>query len=199
MRRLAYAVIAALACLPTQPAQAKSSVYLSLMGEPFRTNAAGEDPFDQWFKLADRDGDGAISRLELQQDAQAFFATLDVDGDKVIDGDEMAAYERDAPSRTRVAGGEVATLSSRRPTPTSSAPVPKGQVAIVSSGSVPSATRVHPGGGRNTSTDVAQPVAMTDLNLDRRVTVEEFNKAAARRFTNYDTDQDNKLSRKELR
>ena len=199
MRRLAFAVIAALACLPAQPAQAKSSVYLSLMGEPFRTNAAGEDPFDQWFKLADRDGDGAISRLELQQDAQAFFATLDVDGDKVIDGDEMAAYERDAPSRTRVAGGEGATLSSRRPTPTSSAPVPKGQVAIVSSGSVPSATRVHPGGGRNTSTDVAQPVAMTDLNLDRRVTVDEFNKAAARRFTNYDTDQDNKLSRKELR
>ena len=40
---------------------------------------------------------------------------------------------------------------------------------------------------------------MTDLNLDRRVTVDEFNKAAARRFTNYDTDQDNKLSRKELR
>jgi len=199
MRRLAFAVIAALACLPAQPAQAKSSVYLSLMGEPFRTNAAGEDPFDQWFKLADRDGDGAISRLELQQDAQAFFATLDVDGDKVIDGDEMAAYERDAPSRTRVAGGEGATLSSRRPTPTSSAPVPKGQVAIVSSGSVPSATRVHPGGGRNTSTDVAQPVAMTDFNLDRRVTVDEFNKAAARRFTNYDTDQDNKLSRKELR
>jgi len=199
MRRLAFAVIAALACLPAQPAQAKSSVYLSLMGEPFRTNAAGEDPFDQWFKLADRDGDGAISRLERQQDAQAFFATLDANGDKVIDGDEMAAYERDAPSRTRVAGGEVATLSSRRPTPTSSAPVPKGQVAIVSSGSVPSATRVHPGGGRNTSTDVAQPAAMTDLNLDRRVTVEEFNKAAARRFTNYDTDQDNKLSRKELR
>lgn len=199
MRRLAFAAIAALACLPTQPAQAKSSVYLSLMGEPFRTNAAGEDPFDQWFKLADRDGDGGISRLELQQDAQAFFATLDADGDKVIDADEMAAYERDAPSRTRVAGGEAAELSSRRPTPFSSAPVPKGQIAIVSSGSVPSATRVHPGGGRSTSTDVAQPVAMTDLNLDRRVTVDEFNKAAARRFTNYDTDQDNKLSRKELR
>ena len=199
MRRLAFAAIAALACLPAQPAQAKSSVYLSLMGEPFRTNAAGEDPFDQWFKLADRDGDGTISRLELQQDAQAFFATLDANDDKVIDGDEMAAYERDAPSRTRVAGGEVAELSSRRPTPFSSAPVPRGQVAIVTGGSAPSATRVHPGGGRSTTTDVAQPVAMTDLNLDRRVTVDEFNKAAARRFTNYDTDQDNKLSRKELR
>ena len=34
------------------PATAK--VYLSLMGEPFRTNEAGEDPFDQWLKLADQ-------------------------------------------------------------------------------------------------------------------------------------------------
>ena len=198
MRRLAFAAFA-LACVSAQPAQAKSSVYLSLMGEPFRTNAAGEDPFDQWFKLADRDDDGFISRLELQQDAQAFFAALDANGDKIIDADEMVAYERDAPSRTRVAGGEFAERSSRRPTPTSSAPVPKGQVALVTGSSAPSATRVHPGGGRSNITDVAQPVAMADLNLDRRVTVDEFNKAAARRFTNYDTDQDNKLSRKELR
>ena len=199
MRRLAFAAIATLACLPAQPAHAKPSVYLSLMGEPFRTNAAGEDPFDQWFKLADRDGDGAISRLELQDDAQAFFAALDANDDKVIDADEMAEYERDAPAKTRAAGGEIASLSSRRPTPTSSAPVAKGQVAVVSSGSAPSATRVHPGGGRNNRADVPQPVAMADLNLDRRVTVDEFNKAAGRRFTNYDTDQDGKLSRKELR
>ena len=199
MRRLAFAVIAALACLPAQFAQAKSSVYLSLMGEPFRTNAAGEEPFDQWFKLADRDGDGGISRLELQQDAQAFFATLDANDDKVIDADEMAAYERNAPARTRAAGGEIASLSSRRPTATSSAPIPKGQVAVVADGSAPSATRVHPGGGRDIHADVPQPVAMTDLNFDRRVTVDEFNKAAARRFTSYDTDQDGKLTRKELR
>ena len=199
MRRLAFALIAAAACFPTQPASAKSDVYMSLMGEPFRTNAAGERPFDQWFKLADRDGDGGISRLELQQDAQAFFAALDADGDKVIDADEMAAYERDAPARTRAAGGEVATLSSSRPKPTSSAPVDKGRVAVVTSGKIPSATRIHPGGGRDRSASVPQPVAMTDLNLDRRVTVDEFNKAAGRRFTNYDTDQDGKLTRKELR
>ena len=197
MRRLLLAVTAA--CLLAPPAQAKPSVYLSLMGEPFRTNSTGEDPFEQWFKLADRDGDGGISRLELQQDAQAFFATLDANDDKVIDADEMATYERDAPSRTRAAGGEIAIASSRRPTPTSSTPVPNGQIAIVSSDNVPSATRVHPGGARNIHTDVPQPVAMADLNLDRRVTLDEFNKAADRRFTNYDTDQNGRLTRKELR
>ena len=199
MRRLTTIIVAAIASLSTQPAQAKPSVYLSLMGEPFRTNEAGEDPFDQWFKLADRDGDGGISRLELQQDAQAFFTALDGNGDKVIDADEMGAYERDAPARTRAAGGGAATVSSRRPTPTSSTPLRDGQVAIVAGGTAPSATRIHPGGGRDLSSSVPQPVAMTDLNLDRRVTVEEFNQAAGRRFTNYDTDQDGKLIRKELR
>ena len=191
MRRLALTLIAANLCLPVQPAAAaRNAVYMSLMGEPFRTNAAGADPFDQWFKLADADGDGGISRRELQDDAQAFFVALDSNADKVIDGDEMADYERDAPARTRAAGGEVAMLSSRRPTPTSSAPIPSGQIAVVTSGAVPSATRVHPGGGRNYRADVPQPVAMADLNLDRRVTVDEFNKAATRRFTSYDTDQD---------
>ncbi|MEO7815224.1 MAG: EF-hand domain-containing protein [Sphingomicrobium sp.] len=199
MRRFALVTIALFASLPVQPVSAKDSVYLSLMGEPFRTNAAGEPPFDQWFKLADRDGDGGISRLELQQDAQAFFATLDANGDKIIDADEMASYERDAPARTRAAGGEVVQLSSRRPTSTASAPVAKGQVAIVTSGTIPSATRVHPGGGHGDVSGVPQPVAMTDLNLDRRVTVDEFNKAAGRRFTNYDTNQDGKLTSKELR
>lgn len=199
MRRLAFAFIAAVSCLPAQPASAKNSVYMSLMGEPFRTNAAGEDPFDQWFKLADRDGDGSISRIELQQDAQAFFASLDLNGDKLIDADEMVLYERESPARIRAAGGEVAPLSSRRPTATSSAPVARSEVALVTSGNIPSATRVHPGGGRADVSAAPQPVAMADVNLDRRVTMDEFNRAAGRRFTNYDVDQDGKLSRKELR
>src|SRR4051794_2445198 len=99
MRRFALIMIASVSSLAASTAPAKSifdksNVYLSLMGEPFRTNAAGEDPFDQWFKLADTDGDGSISRLEFRADAQAFFATLDTNDDKVIDGDEMAVYEQ---------------------------------------------------------------------------------------------------------
>ena len=197
MRRLAIFLIAS--CLAAQPGWAKGSVYLSLMGEPFRTNEAGEDPFDQWFKLADQDGDGAISRLEFRGDAQAFFATLDANDDKVIDGDEMAEYEQLAPGRTRAAGGGAPSLSSARPQAKSSAPIEKGQVAVVSSGNAPSATRVHPGGGTIDFSEVPQPVAMADLNLDRRVTLDEFMKTASKRYTNYDVDQDGRLSRKELR
>lgn len=204
MRRFALILIASVSSLAagTAPAKSifdKSNVYLSLMGEPFRTNAAGEDPFDQWFKLADTDGDGSISRLEFRADAQAFFATLDTNDDKVIDGDEMAVYEQMAPSRTRAAGGAAPETSSIRPTPKSSAPVQKGQVAVVATGDAPSATRIHPGGGEVDFSDLPQPVAMADLNLDRRVTVEEFMKTASKRFANYDVDQDNRLTRKELR
>ena len=176
----------------------KSNVYLSLMGEPFRKSSSGEAPFDQWFKLADTDGDGTISRAEFRADAEAFFKTLDTNGDQVIDGDEMAVYEQMAPGRTRAAGGGAQTMSSARPQSKSSAPVQKGEVAIVADGSAPSATRIHPGDGPIDFSSVPQPVAMADLNLDRRVTLAEFMKTASKRFANYDTDQDSRLTRKEL-
>ena len=119
MRRLALIWIASAACIAAPPALAKGSVYMSLMGEPFRTNAAGEHPFDQWLKLADGNGDGSISRLELRSDAEAFCQALDTTGDKVIDADDMAEYEQMAPGRTRAAGGVTAAVSSSRTTPTS--------------------------------------------------------------------------------
>lgn len=199
MRRIALIFIASASCLAAAPALAKGSVYLSLMGEPFWANEAGERPFDQWLKLADQDGDGTISRLEFREDAEAFFASLDTTDDKVIDADEMAEYEKLAPGRTRAAGGGAQHASSSRPQPKSSAPVDKGQVAIVSSGTVPSATRIHPGGRPLDFSAMPQPVAMADLNLDRRVTLDEFVKTASRRFSNYDVDQDGRLTRKELR
>jgi hypothetical protein len=204
MRRLALVVIASACCLTAQPGPArsifsKSNLYLSLMGEPFRPNDAGVAPFDQWFKLADADGDGTISRTEFRADALAFFTSLDTTGDKVIDGDEMAEYEQLAPGKTRAAGSGTDNISSARPQAKSSAPIEKGQVAIVSSGNVPSATRIHPGGGEIDFSEVPQPVAMADLNLDRRVTLDEFLKTASKRFTNYDVDQNGKLTRQELR
>ncbi|MEO8141183.1 MAG: hypothetical protein ABI617_00840, partial [Sphingomicrobium sp.] len=123
----------------------------------------------------------------------------DLDDDKIIDGDEMAKYEQLAPGRTRAAGGGAVLPSSARPKPTSSSPTEQGQVAIVTGGDAPSASRIHPGGGRINFAEVPQPVAMADANLDRRVTVEEFRRTAARRFGNYDVDKDGRLTRKELR
>lgn len=192
-------LIAAACCLAGAPASARDAVYMSLMGEPYWTDAAGVHPFDQWLKTADQDGDGAISSVEFRSDAEAFFASLDLNDDKIIDADEMRAYEQLAPGRTRAAGGGAKMPSSARPKATSSAPVPKGEVALVTGGDAPSATRIHPGGGRINFSEVPQPVAMADANLDRRVTLDEFRKTAGRRFANYDGNKDGQLTRKELR
>ena len=197
--RLPHLFAASAIGLATAPAPAKDAVYMSLMGEPYWTNSAGEHPFDQWVKMADQDGDGAITNAEFRADAEAFFKSLDLDGDKVVDGDEMAKYEQLAPGRTRAAGGGAVLPSSKRPTATASSAAPQGQVGIVASGDAPSATRIHPGGGRINFAEVPQPVAMADANLDRRVTIAEFRKTADRRFGNYDVDKDGRLTRKELK
>lgn len=181
------------------PVIAKDAVYMSLMGEPYWTNSAGDHPFDQWMKMADKDEDGAISAVEFRADADAFFESLDLNGDAIIDGDEMAKYEQLAPGRTRAAGGGAKLPSSSRPKASASEPVEEGQVALVTTGDAPSATRIHPGGGRINYSEVPQPVAMADRNLDRRVTIEEFRRTATRRFSNYDVDKDGRLTRKELR
>lgn len=197
---LSNALVPALLCgLVTVAGQAKTAVYLSLMGEPFWTDERGKAPFDQWLEMADRDGDGGVTKAEFWSDADAFFDSLDTSGDGIIDGDEMAEYEQLAPGKTRAAGGGAVLPSSARPKPRPSSPVEKGQVAIVSAGNVPSATRIHPGGGRINYAEVPQPVAMADRNLDRRVTKAEFRKTADFRFANYDVDKDGKLTRKELR
>ncbi len=200
MNRPLLLIVAAMASgAVASPTSAKGAVYISLMGEPYWTNSAGEAPLDQWVKMADRDDDGAISNAEFRADADAFFASLDSNGDKIIDGDEMAAYEQLAPGKTRAAGGGAALPSSARPKPKSSTPVENGRVGVATGSDAPSATRIHPGGGRINYSEVPQPVAMADANLDRRVTIEEFRKTATRRFTNYDVDKDGRLTRKELR
>lgn len=202
MSRFALIVIASAACLAAQPASARSSVYVSLMGEPFRTNDAGEDPFDQWFALADEDGNGAVSRLEFRSDAEAFFARLDTNEDKVIDADEMREYEHLAPGRTRAAAGgaQARGAASDRIKGPGELEREKGHVPVVADGTAPSISRV-PKGGNGSSTIAAntpQPVAMADLNIDRRVTLDEFIRTASNRFTRYDQDQDGRLTAKEL-
>ena len=201
MRRLALIMIASAAGVAAQPASAKSPVYVSLMGEPFRTDEAGRQPFDQWFDLADQNGDGTITRLEFRQDAEAFFARLDTNADKIIDADEMREYEYLAPGRTRAAAGGVQAqgAASDRIKGPGEIERQKGHVPIVADGTAPSISRVPREIGSSTlAANVPQPVAMADLNIDRRVTLDEFTRTASNRFTRYDGDQDGRLSRKEL-
>ena len=201
MRRFVLILVASAAGLAAQPVSAKSAVYVSLMGEPFRTNEAGQQPFDQWFELADQDADGGITRLEFRSDAEAFFARLDTNADKVIDADEMREYEYLAPGRTRAAAGGAQAMGAASDRIKGPGEIERemGHVPVVADGTAPSTSRIRREIGPSTlAANVPQPVAMADLNIDRRVTLDEFTRTASNRFTRFDQDQDGRLSRKEL-
>ncbi|QIK97102.1 EF-hand domain-containing protein [Sphingomonas sp. HDW15A] len=173
------------------------SVYVSVMGEPFRATD-DQDPFDRWFQQADENHDGVITRIELQNDADYFFAALDKNDDKVIDGEEMDHYEeRVAPSTVRAVGSNLGGYA--RYSPKGPEPGRPNEIPIKMEGMAESKSRIKKGGSSPTIyANVPQPVAMADANLDRRVTLVEFRGTAGKRFSRYDRDHDGRLTRKEL-
>ncbi|MEH3107283.1 MAG: hypothetical protein PGN09_08365 [Sphingomonas fennica] len=148
-------------CVPAEAPQ----LFLSPMGEPFRAKGSEADPAAAWFAGADRDGDGQLTMAEFAADARRFFATLDGDRDGALVPEEVAAYERSVP--------ETALFR------------PRGEQAVR-----PPAKRRKDdpgyggemGAGRYGFLNVPQPIWSADLDIDRAVTLAEFERAAAKRF-----------------
>jgi hypothetical protein len=69
------------------------NVFISPHGRPYRAPAGSPYPIVDWFKAADRNGDGKLDRDAFVADAAAFFAFLDQKGDGALDADEVAFYE----------------------------------------------------------------------------------------------------------
>ena len=159
--------------------------FISPRGEPFRSRAAGDDTLAKWFSGADRNVDASLGQEEMEADAVRFFATLDTDGDRQILPEELVAYESEiAPeiqvnSRWRDPRGEgKSTRRDRR------------------SGYDP---RGLQGAARYTLLNIPQPVASADTDLDRAITITEFQRAATHRFQLLDRNGDQRLDLAELR
>lgn len=157
--------------------QPGAGLFISPAGEPFR----GPDGRAAWFARADRDGDGALTLGEFRTDALAFFKRLDANGDGRIDNFENQTYEQkvapeitrldfdrdpDAPHASPMGGEDQATLIRRRGA---------GQ------GGGPPRTQ-REGAARFGLLNEPQPVRGADGDLDGRVSVEEWGRAAGRRF-----------------
>ena len=170
------------------------SVFLSPMGEPFRSEDPATDNVGTWFAQADADHDGAVTLAEMQADAARFFATLDTNRDGEINPAELIRYETEiAPEvqvgmqmgerggfghgwgdgRHRGGGGER-----------------RGPQGGYEEG--------LEGAGRYSFINIPEPVISADADLNRGVSKAEFVAAAAKRFLMLDTDHDGRLTRAEL-
>ncbi|HEY1426424.1 MAG TPA: EF-hand domain-containing protein [Caulobacteraceae bacterium] len=108
--------IAAAGLLPGAPARARGAdegppnVFFSPHGRPFRAVSQAPYPVADWFKQADRNGDGKLDREEFVADAAAFFDALDQNADGALGPEDIAFYERSiAPE---VLGMRVTVLAS---------------------------------------------------------------------------------------
>ena len=69
------------------------NVFISPCGQPFRARRGAPYPVVDWFKEADKNGDGRLDHAEFMADTEAFFKVLDLNGDGVLDGYEVSIYE----------------------------------------------------------------------------------------------------------
>lgn len=202
---LAAALCAALAACASEPRREfrhrgpqPGGLFISPSGEPFR----GGDGLAAWFAGADADHDGAVTLAEFAADALRFFKRLDVNGDGVVDGFEMQAYEQtiapeiaalDLERRLRAAGRDAegaeppADRGGRR----------RGGGFRPGGGRGPGGERE--GAARYSLINEPEPVTNADENLDGRVTLEEWRHAAERRFNVLDRDRAGRLTLEALR
>jgi hypothetical protein len=164
---------------PPAPAQSPQ-MFLSPSGEPFRPTPEKPSGFDAWFDQADTDHDGSLDKGEFRADARRFFKTLDTDGDGVIDGFEIQAYEHQI----------VPELIAAYEAPTSVFAAAERD------------RRERKGGRRGgiqRLLNEAEPVSGADLNLDGKVTLDEWLRATDERFDLLDTAKTGRLTREALK
>ncbi|HEX5183758.1 MAG TPA: EF-hand domain-containing protein [Allosphingosinicella sp.] len=197
------------------------SVFLSPMGEPFRSDDVNADNVGAWFAQADRNHDGAITMDEMQADAARFFETLDTDHDGEIDPTEIARYETEIAPEVQVGtqmgeraragrggggggggwgggrrgggggGGRGGWGGGGRGRGGSGGQNGEG----AQSGLFEEGLE---GAGRYSFINIPEPVISADADLNRGVSKAEFADAAAKRFAMLDANHDGRLTRDEL-
>ena len=90
---LALAVLAPAAAL-AQGDDGLPNVFISPAGKPFRALPGAPYPVVDWFKEADKNGDGKLDHAEFMADAVAFFKVLDANQSGLLDPYDIQVYER---------------------------------------------------------------------------------------------------------
>ncbi|MCK8457293.1 EF-hand domain-containing protein [Sphingomonas faeni] len=183
------------------PERGRGQLFISPMGEPFRTILRPGAARNLWFAGADTDGDGRITLVEFQHDALRFFSTLDRRRDGEIDPDDIASYENVLVPEIRVVGGRHRSDGSRPGDDGTAGNTALGGPAMRFGNGGASKTagpRERLGAARYGFFDFPEPVVAADRNGNRGIDAGEFTTTATLRFAALDRNQDGALTRGEL-
>jgi hypothetical protein len=147
----------------------RPQMFISPMGEPFRAPAGQPYPSAQWFAQADANHDGVITREEFRADARRFFKVLDIDGNGMITDLEVQRYEY-------ILAPEIVQATQD----TSNLGVESGDPDSFYHHTALSA--VKQGAANFGFLDDPEPVRSTDMQFNRKITLDEFLAAADRRY-----------------
>lgn len=162
--------------------------FVSPMGEPFRSRSTDDDPFARWFRQADANGDGMITAVEMHADAANFFRKLDSNGDGEIDSEENVYYEQEIAPEVQVNSNWKRSRKEAADARANPEPERRGRERRRTRGNI-DGYRIDglQGAARYGLLNLPQPVVGADADFNRKITLDEFSRAASYRFRLLDT------------
>ena len=175
---------------------APPALFVSPFGEVFRAAPGGTWPVGDWFRGADANHDGALAYEEFAADGGRWFGQLDTDRDGRLGQSELWAYE----ASLRELGGGMGPGGARGP-----GGPPQGQTLGLAPPQTGGGSNIRRGGGPRGPRgygivaeagffNLPQPVKAADVNVDQRITGDEWTAATQRWFLALDTDRDGRLT-----
>jgi hypothetical protein len=192
------------------------SLFVSPAGKPFRGAPGQPAPMAAWFAEADANGDGAIGFAELQADFRRWFAELDTNHDGEIAPDEVTRYETEIlPEMASGRGGFGGGMGARGGMGGRGGMRGGGGGMGGRGGMRGRGGRGGMGGGMGASGGtggggmaygaarfgllaIPHPIMAADEDLNRGISVAEWDRAAASRFNMLDEAHDGRLTLAEL-
>ena len=179
-------------------------LFVSPAGKPFRAAPGQPAPMAAWFAEADANGDGAIGFAEFEADFRRWFASLDTNHDGEIAPDEVTRYETEIlPEMASRGGGYGGRMGPRGGGMGGRGGMGghgggrggRGDHGGMRGGPGGGGAGYYPGGAaRFGLLPIPHPIMAADEDLNRGISIAEWDHAAASRFTLLDEAHDGRLT-----